>query len=429
MSSASEIKAALDGAVADTAAQHSGDREFSRSRKLPLVTVLRLLIGAEGGSLARVLRAAGIDATPAALSQRRAQISPDVFREVFDRFNAACTDSATFRGYTVLACDGTAVNMPRNPEAPSFVTHAGAPEGFNQAHLNPLYNVQERTFVDAVIQPEPAKDEIGALVEMITRNNFSTKTMILMDRGYESYNLIAHFLEKPNLDFVLRIKQNHSAMREVARLPMYDLDCDIAFTISTTQTNEDKARRYIHLQVPKKSKPNSKTRRARWDFPSPYPMRLRICRFQLDSGNFETIATSLPRSFTLQDIKELYHLRWGIETGFRDLKYSIGLVNIHSMVYNYTIQEVWAALTAFNCTSRIVRDVVVRQPPGSAYAYRVNFKNAVALVKEAIRDPCADWSNLVREIGKNLVAVQPGRQDERNLRAKGFVGFLYRVAA
>lgn len=429
MSSPQEIKTALDSAIADTAAQHSGDREFSRARKLSLETVLRLLIGAEGGSLARILRAAGVDATPAALSQRRGQISPDVFREVFDRFNTDCTDSATFRGRAVLACDGSAISIPRNPDAPSFVTHAGAPEGFNQLHLNPLYNVLDRVFTDAVVQFEPQKDEIGALIEMIKRNTFHSDAILLMDRGYESYGLIAHCLAKPNLDFVLRIKQNHSAMREVARLPMFELDCDIAFTISTTQTNEDKQNRHIHLQVPKNSKPGSKTRRARWDFPSPYPMRLRICRFQLDNGSFETIATSLDRSFTLQDIKELYHLRWGIETGFRDLKYSTGLINIHGKSDNYTIQEIWAALTAFNCTSRIAREVVVRQPPGSAYAYRVNFKNAVALCKEHIRAPGADWSDLVREISKNLVSVQPGRQDERNIRAKGFVGFLYRVAA
>lgn len=80
MPSPQEIKAALGSAITDTATQHSGGQAFSRTRKLPLDTVLRLLIGAEGSSLARILRAAGVDATPAALSQRRAQISPDVFR-------------------------------------------------------------------------------------------------------------------------------------------------------------------------------------------------------------------------------------------------------------------------------------------------------------------------------------------------------------
>ena len=50
--------------------------------------------------------------------------------------------------------------------------------------------------------------------------------------------------------------------------------------------------------------------------------------FQLDSGVFETIATSLPNTFTLNDIRELYHLRWKIEFRFRDLKYTVGLVNL-----------------------------------------------------------------------------------------------------
>lgn len=31
------------------------------------------------------------------------------------------------------------------------------------------------------------------------------------------------------------------------------------------------------------------------------------------------------------EIKELYHARWGIETAFRELKYGIGLVNLHGI--------------------------------------------------------------------------------------------------
>ena len=181
-----------------------------------------------------------------------------------------------------------------------------------------VYDILNRTFADVIIQPEPKKDEIGALVTMLQRNDFEEKTLIIADRGFESYNLIAHCLEKSNTDFLIRIKQSRSAMREVAKLPLCELDCDIGFTITTTQTNEDKQNGYIHLQVPKKSKVGSKTRRRRWDFLSPYPMKLRVCRFLLDNGEFETVATSLPPSFTLADIRELYHLRWGIEMAFRD---------------------------------------------------------------------------------------------------------------
>ena len=133
----SDIKSALGRAITG-AAQGTG---LIHAQKLPPETLIRFLIGAEGGSLAKELHSAGIEVTPAAVSQRRAQIPPDSFREVFHQFNAACVDVETFRGYRVLAVDGTAVNMPRNPNAPSFVQNSSAPKGYNQLHVNPLYGV------------------------------------------------------------------------------------------------------------------------------------------------------------------------------------------------------------------------------------------------------------------------------------------------
>lgn len=418
----------LDRAIIQSAAEASGDKPH-RDRKLNAADVIRLLLGAEGGSLARELHRAGVDATASAVSQRRKQVPPKAFQDVFDRFNAASTDPETYRDYRVLAIDGTSVNIPRNPSAPSFVCNESAPQGYNQLHLNPLFDLCNKTYFDAIIQPEPQKDEIGALIELLKRNDFDQKTLIIADRGYESYNLLAHLKEKPNVDFLIRVKQNKSAMRDIASLPMLKLDCKIDFTITTSQTNEDKKKRYIFLQVPKNSKAGSKTRRKRWDFSSPYHMQLRIVRFQLDTGEFETLATSLPDSFSAEDIKELYHMRWGIESSFRDLKYTMGLVNLHGRSDDYATQEIWAALTMFNFTSRIAREVVIQQPKEGVYAYKVNFKMAAPLCREYFRTPDADSGALVAEIARNTTPIRPGRADERNIKAKGFAGFTYRVAA
>ena len=174
------IFAALAAAVSK-AAQFSDGKDFSRKSVLTAETVIRLLIGAEGGSLAKILHDAGIQATASALSQRRAQIPSAVFRAAFDRFNSTCTDSELFRGYRLLAVDGTTVNLPRNPKAPSFVQNDGIPKGVNQLHVTPFYDILSRTFTDLVIQPEPRKDENGALVEMLKRNTFTQKTLIIAD--------------------------------------------------------------------------------------------------------------------------------------------------------------------------------------------------------------------------------------------------------
>lgn len=423
------IGISLEHAIRKAAAQRAKDHHFSRKSPLTQEVLIRLLIGAEGGSLDKILHAANIRVTASAVTQRRAQIDPAVFRTVFTTFNSECEDDEFFRGYRLLAVDGTTINLPRNPKAPSFVQNDGIPKGVNQLHLTPLYDILSRTFTDAVIQPEPKKDEIGALVEMLGRNAFPQKTLIIADRGFESYNLIAHCLEKQNTDFLIRVKQSRSAMREVAKLPMLELDCAISFTITTTQTNHDKASGFVHLQVPKKSKAGSKTRRSRWDFPSPYPMRFRICRFQLDNGEFETVATSLPPAFTLADIKALYHLRWGIETSFRDLKYTLGLVNLHGRSDAFAEQEIYADLTAFNFASRVCRQAVARQPVDGVYAYKVNFKMAVMLCREFIRTPKADGEKLLNDIARYTVPIRPGRQDQRDLKVKSFPGFVYRVAA
>ena len=118
MTSAYTINAALNYAIRTAVAQCGKSRNFSRKSSLTRETIIRLLIGAEGGSLDKILHTAGFKVTASAVSQRRALIAPTVFRAVFTSFNDYCTDSAFFHYYRVLAVDGTAVNLPRKSSVP-----------------------------------------------------------------------------------------------------------------------------------------------------------------------------------------------------------------------------------------------------------------------------------------------------------------------
>ena len=113
-----------------------------RKSKLSIRETIHILIGAEGGSLAKELHRTGYDVSASALTQRRAQIPANVFRDIFMGFNGECVDSETFHGFRLLAVDGTAVSIPRNPKSDSFVVHSGAPKGYNQLHMTPLYDIQ-----------------------------------------------------------------------------------------------------------------------------------------------------------------------------------------------------------------------------------------------------------------------------------------------
>lgn len=68
------------------------------------------------------------------------------------------------------------------------------PKGYNQLHVNPLYDVLNKTYQHCIIQPQPQQDEVGALTVMLKWYDFKEKTLIVADRGYESYNVFAHLM-------------------------------------------------------------------------------------------------------------------------------------------------------------------------------------------------------------------------------------------
>lgn len=427
-----KLDIAIQKAVADYMADYKlNNPNFSRKRVLTMDKVIKLLLSVQGGSLKKELYDAGIAVTASAFVQQRDKIPWTVFEEVFEHFNNLCKDTKTYKGYKVLAIDGTTVNMARNPKSSSFVKNDSTPKGYNQLHVNPLYDVLNKTYQYCVVQPQPQQDEVGALTFMLDWYDFKEKTLIVGDRGYESYNAFAHLQNTPNTDFLIRVKQDHSAMREIGKLPMTELDTDVSFTITTTQTKEDKENGYILLQTRKNEDRiySSKTRAGRWDFPSPYPMTFRVVRFQLETGEYETLATSLPRSITLAEIKELYHSRWGIETAFRELKYGLGLVNLHGKKDDFVKQEIYSAMIMSNFCSRIANEVVVRKNEANVHEYKVNMNMAIHICRQFYRTQNGDEKQLLKDIARYTEPVRPGRRDERNIKAKSFVGFIYRVSA
>lgn len=400
---------------------------FTRNRKLSMEQVISILLSMQGSSLNRELHDAGIDVTASAFVQQRKKIPPIIFEYIFDQFNDMCHDSKTYKGYKIFAVDGTTVNMARNPKSNTFVQTSSNPKGYNQFHVTPLFDILNKTYFHCVIQPQPRQDEVGALAGMMKFYEFPPKTLIVADRGFESYNVIAHFLERGDVDFLIRVKQKYGAMREIQSLPMQELDKNISFVLSTTQTKQDKAQNHVYLRIPQNEIQIYQTRRQRWDFASPYRMSFRVVRFQLDTGEYETLVTSLPESFSLSEIKELYHARWGIETAFRELKYGIGLVNLHSKQDDLVLQEIYVAMTISNFCNRISNLAVIEKKRNNIHEYKVNAKMAYHLCREFYRTKDADGEKLLKNIARYTEPIRLGRRDVRNIKAKSFVGFVYRV--
>ena len=158
-----------------------------------------------------------------------------------------------------------------------------------------------------------------------------------------------------------------------------------------------------------------------------YELKFRIVRFPISEDTFETIITNLNvDAYPMLKIKELYASRWGIETSFRDLKYTIGMLNFHSKKVMCIQQEIYAHMIMYNFVQMITSHVVITKKQRK-HTYKANFSVATHICRLFYREKTTS-PNLETIIAKNLIPIRSDRHRERKLKVQTFRGFLYRVA-
>ena len=436
MSFADTMRKYLNKAINDAIAGYKKQDypDFTRNRKLDMNTMIRFMLTMNGGSLNKELYEAGIEASPSAFVQQRKKLEISVFQSILEYYNLLCNDEKKFKGYRVFAVDGTTVNLAYDETAETYMKPTKPDrKGFNQIHCTPLLDVINKTFQSyCMIEPQKSHDDIGALLYNLNmiEDCISEKTLIVGDRGFESYNTFARFIESSNLDFLIRVKQGINAMKAISQLPMKELDTDVEFTLTTTQTKADKENGNIYINTHKKADKIYKSRARRWTYGSKYHMKLRVVRVKLNTGEYETLVTSLPREeITAEEIKELYHARWGVEVAFREIKYNLGLTLLSGRSQNFAEQQIYCSLIMSNFANRLIKNVAVDNAQDNIHEYVVNSKMATYLCKKFFRDPWASGKDLMEQIAKYTEPVRPDRQDERKIKPQSFKGFVYRVSA
>ena len=159
-----------------------------------------------------------------AIVQRRAKILPSAFQHLFHEFNKKFSQTNFFHGYRLYAVDGSDIHIPPIPDDHS--THYNAnvdSKGYNLIHLNTLYGLTNRRYIDAVLQDSRNENENKALISMIDK--IDNNTIVIADRNYDSYNNIAHF-EAKRLKYVIRIKSTTGIIKKFD-IP---LDKEVDFT-------------------------------------------------------------------------------------------------------------------------------------------------------------------------------------------------------
>lgn len=405
-------------------------KDFVRNRKLSFETVMKLLVSMGGGNIYKeLLEYFGYEAdtaTASAFVQQRAKLLPKAAEHLFKTFTNSFHEYKKFKGYRLLAADGSKFNIARNPESvDTFMRCQHTSKGYNQMHLNALFDICNKVYTDASIQPVRKSNENLALTNMVDNSNLEGDVIVIADRGYESYNTFAHIQEK-GWKYVIRVKDNKGGIVSSLKLPSNEVfDKKIDLKITRRNTKEIQSNPELYKFLPQHSN---------FDFLEPksdnfYDISFRILRFKISEDTYETIVTNLDEeNFGIDVIKKLYHMRWGIETSFRELKYAIGLVNFHSKKVEYIEQEVFAKLTMYNFCEIITLNVVITNKQRK-HAYQVNFTNAIHICIYFFRYSRDEFPPDVEAlIQKNILPVREGRRDPRKNRPKSSVSFIYRVA-
>lgn len=409
-------------------------RNFSRKRKLSFETVVKTIIGMESKSLTNELIDA-FDSKPdlpsaSAFVQQRSKIKADAFKAIFDGFISSISKDIDSEMY-LLAVDGSDIQIATNPnDLSSFHPGTNGQKPYNLLHLNALFDLKQKIYMDAVIQGRMDWNEHNALQEMVDRSNIR-KALIIADRGYESYNNMAHIQEK-GWNFLIRIKDGRTGIKEGLVLPETDeFDKKISLKLTRKQTKETKELfkdKNNYKFIPSTTTFDYLPQKSRKHHPAEfYTLNFRIVRFKVTDELYETVLTNLDADvYPPSELKELYASRWGIETSFRDIKYTIGMLDFHSKKVMCIHQEIYAHLIMYNFAEMITSHVVIEKKQRK-YTYKANFSVAAHMCRLFYQGKTTS-PNLETIISRNIIPVRPDRHRKRKLTVKVFHGFLYRVA-
>lgn len=402
---------------------------FTRNRKISFRSLIGITMNSGGGTMSKEL----LDyfdfnvntPTVSAYTQQRSKVLPEAFEYLFQSFTQEnISHNNTFKGYKLIACDGSNLTIATNPsDAETAYKSNQYGTITNHLHLNAFFDVLNRIYLDAVLQTASEYQEYRACIKMMERSPL-VKAILIADRGYENYNVMAHAINK-GWKFVIRIKDiGSNGIASGLKLPKSDtFDTDISLTFTRQQAKAKKEPGYKFMPtcqtfdyLPVKSKDT-------------YALSFRIVRFPISDDSYEVLLTNLNRhDFSIENLKEIYNLRWGIETSFRELKYAIGLTSFHARKVDYIKQEVFARLLLYNYCELITTHVIV-QMKNKDKTKQVNFTVAIYICREYLRQKRnLSPPDVIKLIEKHILPVRPGRKDPRKVKPQASVSFLYRVA-
>jgi hypothetical protein len=330
-----------------------------------------------------------------AFSENRQKINSNAFIELNDRINKViyeeCNEYTLWNGYRLSAIDGSILELPntkllRDEFGYSENQHVNV--AIARCRASCIFDVINKIVIKSKIDGYKISERATAM-EMISEMiaTSSMKELILFDRGYTSIQLISKLIES-NIHFVMRIASN-----KFKKL-----------------IDPEKQNQLIQIKYGNKV------------------YTARIIKFLLESDVEEILITNLfEESYRIEDFKELYFKRWGIEIKYDELKNILEIENFTGTTKIAIEQDFYASIYLSNMIelARKDSDKIVKEDRKEKvlkYAYQTNLNSLVGSLKDKLilmfleenpRKRNKIYKEVMNQVSKSCIPIRPGRQNYR----------------
>ncbi|MFZ2923270.1 MAG: IS4 family transposase [Desulfosalsimonadaceae bacterium] len=384
---------------------------FTRNRKLPFHLLVCFILSFLKGSYQKELdyffqtitrsRLTRKMVSNAAFAKARMKLGFEAFIELnqclVDAF-ASLFNCLTWEGFRILSIDGTLLTLQHFPE---IITHFGTwncrqGDPCPKARASQLYDSLNKLTLKAVLTPKDIGERQHAAMLL---SDLPSNALILMDRGYPAFWLFKLILSQ-NAGFCARISRQWKIVRWFI--------------------NSGKKEKIIEL----KAGVNSRACRELGLDTS--PMKLRLIRVVLGTGEVEVLITSLVDKNTHPHnlFHGLYHIRWAVEEDYKTIKSRIEMEAFTGQSVLSVYQDFHARIFAKNLVSALsfpAQVAVAAAGVKKKHVHQINFAQAIAKAKHLpallFQRTKRTMRELIREFMEALMRltepIRPGRKYPR----------------
>jgi len=343
------------------------------------------------------------------LSKARAKLKHQAFVELNDHLVYRFYDyfqPQTWFGFNLMALDGSTLRVPAIDEIAQHFGAWNSTKGEKpcpKARASQMFDVLNKITIDAIISPKSQGERELAAFHFL---KLQPLDLILLDRGYPAHWLFQLALSM-DANFCARISYKRWRVAK-----KFYLSGEKEQIVKIEPTPES-FRKCFEMGLDKK------------------PIKVRMLRVELDSGETEILVTSLTdmEKHPHDLFSELYHLRWPVEEDYKALKYRLEVENFSGKTVHSVYQDFHAKMFSKNLVAAIASTTqkqILKKSETLKFVHQINFAQALSKMKNTIvllfNRSLEKVSVIVEKIRTLFIqtteSIRPGRKFRRRHRVK-----------